>query len=43
MLIAGRGSIASNEGYHFGGCFFTASSLMSAPQPGLVGMCAAAR
>ena len=28
----------STKEYQLGGCFFTASSLMSAPQPGLVGM-----
>ena len=32
------GAIVVTEGYHFGGCLFTASSLMSAPQPGFVGM-----
>ena len=32
------GAIVVTDGYHFGGCLFTASSLMSAPQPGFVGM-----
>jgi hypothetical protein len=31
-------AIVVTEGSHFGGCLFTTSSLMSAPQPGLVGM-----
>ena len=31
-----RATVAT-DGYHFGGCLFTTSSLMSAPQPGFGG------